>query len=115
MIRLTSRLLGLALALSLVVPSPLCAGDDNACARLFAALAGPGAEPPSKKRIADFTEKEIEKICTERPCLKHFPWPRGEFLVDEGSKKAVTADRIGEISASVRKICTEWVKDKDAL
>jgi hypothetical protein len=115
MIRLTEKALGLALAIGLAACSPLCAGDDNVCARLFAALGGAGATPPAKKKATDFTQQEIRDILTQRPCLKHFPWPEHEFLVPDGTKKAVSTERMGEIAAGIRSVCTQWVKDRNRL
>jgi hypothetical protein len=67
--------------------------------------------------VSEFTEAEISKIIIERACLKHFPWPKGEFVVDDpdSGKKAVSVGRMGEISASIRQVCDAWSKDKAGL
>lgn len=55
------------------------------------------------------SEEEEEKIKKSRPCLRTYPWPDGEFFVDDSLfGRSVSADRMGEISQRVSLVASKY-------
>lgn len=70
-----------------------------------------------RKLLAFNAETEKLNTLSERATLKPFPWPKGEFLLDDAKSGlvAVSASRMGEISSQVRFVCDRWPEQRVQL
>jgi hypothetical protein len=111
---LRRSLLIIAIAITLMPGRPSRAATDP-CAELFAKLGRSTGSGDVPKQARAASAEEIEKITDAQPCLQHFPWPKGEFLVEDGQRKAVTPARMSEISDEIARVCQLYKTDQQAL